>query len=210
MCFQSVPLIFLSSVYMGISLWYQPQHTFYSPCPTNDKTVRKAKSSVSCSFPHLYERDNEHYLNGAISWRFNSCYQYELFTVIHCYSQYGVQTSACQRLSKIMKSERWICSIMQKRYNAIHHFLDEILARLVWQCKVFLLTHQRRIPGSVRKLLGWSTMAACTESWGLNKNESEAVWLPAERLSRSNLIHSVNPWTAHSCQCSILVWGNVC
>ena len=59
-----------------------------------------------------------------------------------------------------MQREWWICSIMQKRYNAIHHLF------------AFLLTYQICIRGSVRKLLGWSTMAACTESWGLNKNES--------------------------------------
>lgn len=82
------------------------------------------------------------------------------------------------------------------------------LAWFVWQCKVFLLTHQRCIRGSVRKLLGSSTMAACTESWGLNKNESGgAVWMPAERLRRLDLIWSVNPSTAHSCQYSALVWS---
>lgn len=131
-------------------------------------------------------------------------------TEIPCFIvRYGIQTFVCQRELEIMQRERWICSIMQKRYNAIHHFPDEILAWLVWQCKVFLLTHQRRILGSVRKLLGWSTMAACTESWGLNKNESGAVWMPAEWLRRCDLIWSVNPWTAHSCQYSALVWSSV-
>lgn len=70
--------------------------------------------------------------------------------------------------------------------------------------QIVFIDSSKTHPGSVRKLLGRSTMAVCTESWGLNKNESGADWMPAEWLMRCDLIWSVNPWTAHSCQYSAL------
>lgn len=108
-------------------------------------SLKKAKLSACCSFPvtYLYDGDIEYYLNGAITWRLNRCCLYEPTL---CYSQYGIQFLVRHRV--LMLRER--CSIMQKRYNAICCFPDEILAQLVWQCKVFLLTHQRCILGSVR------------------------------------------------------------
>jgi len=68
-----------------------------------------------------------------------------LFTV--CYSE------ACQRVLEIIQRERWTRSIMQRRYNAIQHSPDGILPWFIQQCKVFLLTHQRRIHGLCEKAI---------------------------------------------------------
>lgn len=195
-------MIFAEHVHMRMNLFDFIRHIDFPLLPADLAPLLAKKWKSSFPVKYLYDGDNEHYLNGAISLRLGSRYQYEPPL---CYSQYGIQTSLCHRALGIKLRERY--RIMQKIYNAIHRSLMRFGWGLFGNAKCFYWLI--KILGSVRKLLGWSTMAAYTESSRLNKNESAAVWMPAERLRRCDLIWSVNPWTARSCQYSALVWSGV-
>lgn len=67
------------------------------------------------------------------------------------------------------------------KHKAIPRFLDEILALPCLAMQSVFIDSSKI--SSVRKLLEWSTVAACTESWGAEWEWERANWTPAEDLS---------------------------